>query len=156
MSLVSRLALLVVVALAPLWAVQQYNEWQLRALREADVRDQALHLARETAAEIERTVEGIKELLVTLAALPIVRDEEPAACTAFFAKLRRDFADYLVIGAADRTGRAFCNSTRSDRAPDVSDRDYFKRVMATGAFSLKLISWTWAGADPCDTFITSV
>ncbi|MBV8170243.1 MAG: cache domain-containing protein, partial [Alphaproteobacteria bacterium] len=136
MSLVSRLALLVVVALAPLWAVQQYNEWQLRALREADVRDQALHLARETAAEIERTVEGIKELLVTLAALPIVRDEEPAACTAFFAKLRRDFADYLVIGAADRTGRAFCNSTRSDRAPDVSDRDYFKRVMATGAFSV--------------------
>jgi PAS domain S-box-containing protein len=123
-------------ALVPVIGVQLYNEHQLSQLRQAEVHEQALRLARESAAEIERTIEGVKELLFTVAELPVVRDEDGAACSAFFSKLREHYAEYLVIGAADSQGVPYCSSTRPNAVPSVSERDYFQRVMTTGAFSV--------------------
>ncbi len=136
MSLLVRLIFLVALAVLPAIGIQIYNEIAMRGAREAEAREQSLRLARQTAAELERTVEGIRELMVTLAALPVVHGKDGDACTAFFSDLRRHYADYLVIGAVDEKGIAFCNSTRPDRRPDVSDREYFRRVMATGAFAV--------------------
>jgi len=136
MSLLVRLIFLVALAVLPAIGIQAYNEVELRGAREDEAREQALRLARQTAAELERTVEGIRELMVTLAALPVVHAKDGPACTAFFSDLRQHYADYLVIGAVDANGVAFCNSTRPDRTPDVSDRDYYRRVMATGAFAV--------------------
>src|SRR5262249_46297860 len=92
--------LLIVIASLPAIAIVGYNEVALRHVREAEVRDQALRIARETAAELERTVEGIRGVLVTLAELPVIRDRDGAACNAYLARLGQNYPEYLVISAA--------------------------------------------------------
>ncbi len=136
LSLLVRLLLLILIASLPAIAIVGYNEVELRHAREAEVRDQALRLAHETAAELERTVEGVRGLLVTLAELPVVRDRDGAACTAFLSRLRRNYPDYLVISVADARGIVYCNSSDLTRVPDVSDRINFQRAVATGSFAV--------------------
>ena len=92
MSLLVRLLLLIGIASLPAIAIVGYNEVELRHAREAEVRDQTLRIARETAAELERTIEGIRGLLVTLAELPVIRDQDSAACNAFLQDPERSVA----------------------------------------------------------------
>ncbi|MBV8169284.1 MAG: PAS domain-containing protein, partial [Alphaproteobacteria bacterium] len=136
MSLLMRLLLLIGIASLPAVAIVTYNEIELRHAREAEVRDQALRLARETAAEIERTIEGVRNVLVTLAELPVMRDPAAAGeCTDFLSRLRSSYSDYLILNAADAQGTVYCNSVRAARTPNVADRTNFRGAMA-GAFTV--------------------
>jgi PAS domain S-box-containing protein len=131
-SLLVRLLLLIGIASLPAIAIVVYNEVELRNAREAEVRDQALRLARETATELERTIEDVRTLLVTFAELPVIRDA--AGCTAFMSRLRPNYPEYLTINVADPGGRIYCNSLGVGRVADVSDREHFRRTVATDGF----------------------
>ena len=54
MGLTLRLILLAIMAAAPAVAIQIWNEYDLRRVRMADVREQVLRLARSETAEYER------------------------------------------------------------------------------------------------------
>jgi PAS domain S-box-containing protein len=133
-SLLVRLLLLIGIASLPAIAIVAYNEVELRHAREAEVRDQALRLAQETATELERTIDGVRTLLVTFAELPMIRDAD--GCTAFLSRLRPNYPEYLSINIADAGGRIYCNSLGVGRTADVSDREHFQRAVTTGAFSI--------------------
>ncbi|MBI3515283.1 MAG: PAS domain-containing protein [Proteobacteria bacterium] len=131
-----RLLLLIGIASLPAIAIVAYNEIELRHAREAEVRDQALRIARETAAELERTVEGVRGLLVTLAELPVIREQDGAACIAYLGRLRHNYPEYLVISVATAAGDVYCNSSNAARTPNVSDRYSFRQALATGGFAI--------------------
>ena len=59
MTLLSRLLVLVAVALLPAIGIQAYNEFDLRRTRQIEVQGHALNLAELAAAEQRQTVQGI-------------------------------------------------------------------------------------------------
>ncbi|MFO1061181.1 MAG: hypothetical protein U1E53_29960 [Dongiaceae bacterium] len=103
MTLAQRLFMLVAIALLPAIVIQGYNELDLRRSREAEVRGLALDQARLAASELDRILEGVRSLLVTVAAVPAVRALDTPACNAFLAALQPQ-VPYL-LGRGARPGR---------------------------------------------------
>jgi len=62
-TILSRLFLLVAVALLPAIAIQAFNEFDLRRARQVEVQNHALSLARLAAAEQQQIVQGIRQVL---------------------------------------------------------------------------------------------
>ena len=91
MSLLSRLFLLVAVALLPAIAIQIYNEIDLRHARQAEVSDQALSLATLAAAEQQQMVQGIRQVLIAMSELPSIKARNSDACNAYLAAIRQRF-----------------------------------------------------------------
>ena len=76
MTLLSRLLVLVAVALLPAIGIQAYNEYELRHTRQIEVQNQALNLAELTAAEQRQTVQGIHQALIALSELPAIKAKD--------------------------------------------------------------------------------
>ena len=114
MSLAQRLFLLVAVALLPAILLQAYNEVERRDARQAEVRDLALRQAEQANSEIGQIVEGVRNVLITVAEEPAVRALDTPACVAFISTLRPRLPQLVSISALDLDGRARC---RQDAPP---------------------------------------
>ena len=86
-SLRTRLLLLVLLAVIPALGLTLYTNLEERQLRKALVQEHAMRLSRLVSADHERLIEDARQLLVSLARLPAVRDRNRAACNALFADL---------------------------------------------------------------------
>jgi hypothetical protein len=82
-ALLSRLFMLVAVALLPAIAIQSYNEFELRRSRQLEVQEQALGLAKLAAAQQQQIVEGIRQVLIALSELPAIKAKAAEACSAY-------------------------------------------------------------------------
>ena len=136
MSILSRLFILVAIAVLPALAMQAYAQFDLRREREREIRENALRLATFAAGQVDRIIEGGAGLLAALARLPAVRSRDSAACSAYFAELKQSHPQYRVIGATDIQGRAFCASTDIPPGFSLSDRPYWRQAIQTGGFTV--------------------
>ena len=136
MNLLSRLFVLVAVALLPAIAMQGYNELDLRSARRIEVQNQALSMAKLAAAEQQQIVQGVRQVLVTLSELPAIKARDNEACNAYLAALQPRFPAFITLLVTDAKGRSFCE-THSDHGPiNIADRPYFASLLKTGAFTV--------------------
>lgn len=136
MNLLSRLFVLVAVALLPAIAIQAYNEFELRAARQVELQNQALSLAKLAAAEQQQIVQGIHQVLVALSELPAIKARDSNACNAYLATMKQRFPGFLTFLVADLNGRTFCDSNTEHRVVDISARAYFNNTLKTQAFTV--------------------
>jgi signal transduction histidine kinase len=127
---------LIVLSIIPALAVQTYNEVELRRSREAEVRGDALRLAKFASGELDRILENGRSLLVGLANLQAIRNHDPAACAPYVAALNKAFPQYLVIGAIDLAGQPFCASAPIPAGATMADRAHFKRAIEADEFTV--------------------
>lgn len=133
MSFLSRLLLLVLVAvLAPVLLLgyhqlQQRDEHRAEALRFASLRAEAV------AAELNQILLGIRQMLVAIAHAPVIRRFDAAAC-GYLADLR-ELDEQLLFSMLDARGRVVCGGEERGEI-DASDRLYFKLAKETGDFSV--------------------
>ena len=130
----TRLFVVVFLAVLPALAIQIYNETQLKQSREAEVRQDALRLAKFASGEIDRIIDNGRALAVAIANSPAVRNKDAAACADYAAALAKIFPQYLAIGAIDRDGRVFCSSRLITPGTSAADRWYFQEAIRTGKF----------------------
>jgi signal transduction histidine kinase len=128
-SLTQRLFILVVIAILPAIIIQGFNEYELRKAREADIRQQVIQITKQFGEEIGELREGARQLLLALAQLAPVRSKESDVCSAHFAALKSQYANYGLLAAADTEGRIFCSSSPTSYS-SVADQPFFKRAMA--------------------------
>ena len=128
-SLTLRLIILVLIAVCPAIAIQAYNEYELRKAREADIRQQVVQITKQFGEEIGELREGARQLLLALAQLTPVKLQDTAACNELFATLESQYANYVLLAAADSDGRIFCSS-RPLAYSSVADRPFFTRAIA--------------------------
>jgi signal transduction histidine kinase len=128
-SLTQRLFILVVIAVLPAIIIQGYNEYELRKAREADIRQQVIQITKQFGEEIGELREGARQLLLALAQLAPVRSLESDTCSAHFAALKSQYANYSLLAAADTEGRIFCSSAPTAYS-SVADQPFFRRAMA--------------------------
>lgn len=128
-GLTGRLILLVTIAVLPALVIQAVNEYYLRLARADDIRKQVVQTTDQFGEEIGELREGARQLLLTLAQLDTVKLRQSESCSLLFAKLKAQYSNYAVLGAADSQGRVFCTSG-DDSAEVVADRAFFRRAMA--------------------------
>lgn len=110
-SLRSRLLLLVLLAVIPAFLLTVYTNWNERRLAAGTAREEALRLARLAAADQDQLVEGVHQLLMTLARLPQVHGENTALCQTLFADLLRQHRRYTNIGVVNASGETLCSGS---------------------------------------------
>jgi signal transduction histidine kinase/ActR/RegA family two-component response regulator len=136
MPLLSRLFLLVAVALLPAIAIQTYNEIDLRRARQVEVQDQALGLARLAAAEQQQIVQGIRQVLIALSELPAIKEKDTQACDAYLSTIKQRYPAFLTFAAADMAGEFFCDTNSIHKPLTAAGRAYFAKALKTGAFTV--------------------
>src|SRR5262245_15182551 len=129
-SLRTRLLLLVLLAVIPALGLTLYTSLEERQLRKAQVQEQAMRLSRIVSADHERLIEDTRQLVVTLAHLPAVRDRNPAACNALFADLLTQQSSYANLAVTDANGNVFCSAIPVAGRFYVVHRPYFRLAVA--------------------------
>jgi signal transduction histidine kinase/HAMP domain-containing protein len=135
-SILSRLFVLVAVAILPVIAIQAYNELALRRSREVEVQNQALSLARLSAAEQQQIVQGIRQVLIAMSELPSIKTRDSQACDAYLAALQQRFPAFITFLVTDLEGGSFCDTNSDHRLISIATRAYFANILKTGAFTV--------------------
>ena len=136
MTLLSRLLVLVAVALLPAIGIQAYNEFELRRTRQIEVQSQALNLAELAAAEQRQTVQGIHQALIALSELPAIKAKNVDGCNAYLAKIKQRYPGFISFLVVDINGSSFCNATDYHRPSTAAGRPYLADVLRTGKFTI--------------------
>jgi signal transduction histidine kinase len=135
-TLLSRLFVLVAVALLPAIAIQAYNEFDVRRARQDEVENQALSLAKLAAAEQLQIVQGIRQVLIAMSELPWIKGKDSQACNTYLAAMQQRFPAFITFLVTDMDGRSFCDTNSDHRPITVAARSYFANTLKTGAFTV--------------------
>ncbi len=136
MSLLSRLCVLLVVALLPVTAIQIYDEFELHRLRQIEIRNQALSLAKLAGAEQQQIVQGIREVLIAMSEFPSIKAKDGEACNAYLLAIRQRFPAFITFIVTDLNGVSFCDTNSDHRPINIDKRKYFATALKTGAFTV--------------------
>jgi two-component sensor histidine kinase len=134
-------------ALAPVVAMLVYNEFALRAQRNEEVRANAAQAAREASSEVERIIEGVRAMLVSVSAMPAVRHLDAASCSESLKSVAENVPNVRTIFVLDPKGSPICGSQPIKAGTTFADRDYFKGVIVSrqtvvGTYTMSRISDT--------------
>ena len=97
--------------------------------------EDAKGLVRLAALDYERLVESSRHLLRTLAQLSDIRTHNANACHNLLVNLKTGYPHYANLGAIRPDGRIFCSAEPMPKSVNVTDRDYFRRAVATRGFA---------------------
>ena len=136
MTLLSRLLVLVAVALLPAIGIQAYNEFDLRRTRQIEVQSQALNLAELAAAEQRQTVQGIHQALIALSELPAIKAKDAKGCNAYLAEIKQRYPGFISFIVVDINGSSFCDATDDHKPSTAAGRPYLADVLRTGKFTI--------------------
>ena len=132
--LLTRLLLVMSVAMLPALGFQIYTEHEARRVRAQLVRDEALSLLRLVGGEQYRIIEAAEQVLNTVAGTPAVQDNDIERCRRLLANLVERSPRYNNAIIAGPDGRVPCASNQSDLLLDIADRPYFRAAMRTEDF----------------------
>jgi PAS domain S-box-containing protein len=135
-SLRARLVFVVLIAIIPSLVLIYYNARRQRDTAVAQVEEDVARLARLTAAECSRVVEGARQLLISVAELPDVQGGDPGRCAASLEKLVGKYHFYSNLGVAAVDGRVLCSAVPPKEPVSVADRGWFKDAVRTRDFAV--------------------
>jgi signal transduction histidine kinase/HAMP domain-containing protein len=135
-SLQVRFLLLILLAVLPGLSLTCYIGFEQRQQALANAKEEALQLARLTAANQQQLIETDHQLLGTVAQLPEVLGHDWAACQARLADLLHQYPRYanLTVVAAD--GETLCSALPFTPPVSVIHRSWFQRVTRSHAFAV--------------------
>jgi len=136
MSILARLILLVLLALAPVSAVQVWNQLDLRRERTAEIHDTALQLLGLLVGEQQRLVEGVRQMLSLLAETDAARDLDPAACGTLLERTRQRLPGYLTVNLAAADGTILCSTAAELSGRNIADRAHVRDALESGGFTV--------------------
>jgi len=135
-TLLSRVLLVVAIALLPGLALQIYTERQDRGTRKHLMEDQVLRSLRLVTDATQRIVDGSALVLDAIGAAPGVQDRDPAACRRLMGNIVATAPRYVFAAFLAPDGHSLCGSGAIDPGIAARDRPYFRRALQTGAFAV--------------------
>ncbi len=135
-SLRFRAVSLVLLCLFPLLGLLIFSYVQERNRAIAEVKLDAVALARNLAQLQANLVDDSHQLLATLAQIPQVQNRDVAGCEAIFAKLQKTNDRYSTFLAATPDGNVFASVPPVESPLNVKDRQYFHSAVETGKFTV--------------------
>ncbi|HLZ65055.1 MAG TPA: cache domain-containing protein, partial [Aliidongia sp.] len=136
MSLLTRLFLLVVLAVLPAIGIQAYNEYELRASERTEIHRHALSLTRFAAAETDRIVGGVRNLLVALTNDATIVGGDPATCKLSLSRLVAQYPEISSLAVFDPAGKPLCADRALPEGLTIGETPYFQSALRSGAFAV--------------------
>jgi PAS domain S-box-containing protein len=131
-----RLNLLVLLAVLPAFALTWYTGWEDRQRQRAGVADDTVAFARIVANDQDRVIDGTRQILSDLAAIPEVRAGNPERSRTYFALLMKLYRGYTSFSVVDPGGAVLVSLPPADRPISFSTRVWFEQALATRSFAL--------------------
>ena len=136
LSLRKLLVLLVLMAAVPLMVVELISNERDQEGQIERARDSMDALAEVIAGSNARTVEGVGQFLIAVAAAPVVAGEDREGCARYLRRLLSLEPSYLNIGLIGLDGRLGCEATGKGHNVDLGDRDFFTRALSSGQLTV--------------------
>ena len=138
MSLRTRLLILVIVAMLVPAVLVGVRFSQNRA---SEINTALVNLSatsNDISNDLDEKIQGTAQLHYGLARARDLDTRDRAACSAFLAAVREEYAQFTGILTIDPDGSLFCDSLQSNRSLDLRDREYFRQAKAaTGIVTLQ-------------------
>ncbi len=129
-SIRTQLFILVVLASVPSLAIILYSGFENEAHSRYDAEQLIMQQVNTMAENHVRTMTATRQLLMTLAQLPVVTTGSPAERSTLLRNLLHQNPLFLNILIADTSGTVIASAV-AHRPVSVADRDYFRQVLAT-------------------------
>ncbi|MBI3575152.1 MAG: diguanylate cyclase, partial [Gammaproteobacteria bacterium] len=136
LSLRVRMLLLVLLAVVPALGLILYSGLDARYQEGARAQEQALQLVQHISHDQEQAIKETRQLLITLAQLPAVRERDAEACSRILGGISRLHVRYANLGAIRPDGSVFCSAVRVSASPNARDSGWFQQVLRTRNFSV--------------------
>ncbi|MGE3650336.1 MAG: PAS domain S-box protein [Reyranellaceae bacterium] len=98
----------------------------------AEARRSLVAFARYAISDLEDKIEGTVQFTYGLARARELDTRDRAACSAFLGTALASHSQYTGILTIDPDGRLFCDSLRTGRELDLTDRGYFRKARVPG------------------------
>ena len=132
MTLRARLLLLILLAVAPTIAIGAYNQAEVRAARQAEIRQEAVRLMRLVAAEQERIDEGTRQLLVGFSESEEIHSRDWARCSEAAKLVLARVEGYANIGIATTGGDLLCSGLTPPVNKDMRRPTFLQKMTSSG------------------------
>ena len=136
LSLRVRMLLLVLLAVVPALGLVLYSGLEARHQEGARAQEQVLQLVQRISYDREQAIKETRQLLITLAQLPAVRERDAEACSRILRGISRLHVRYANLGAIRPDGSVFCSALPSTARPNARDSSWFQQVLRTRDFSV--------------------
>ncbi|OGT98992.1 MAG: hypothetical protein A2079_02240 [Geobacteraceae bacterium GWC2_48_7] len=130
-----QLLLITLMIAAPAIAIIMFNGMQQRERAVSEAYSLTRLIAEKVESEQKETASNIEQLLVTLAQLPDVRQQNKSNVQPLLQQLKALNPEYVNILVADLTGKVWAAVTMPPPPSMVSDRRYFTNSVANGRIS---------------------
>ncbi len=130
----ARLMVLVLLAAVPALLLTFYTGLERMWAEAEQGKDEALRLARATAAWHESLVDATEHFLTSIAEVPAIRDGRAAACASAVRRVIGAQSVYTTIRVFDADGELVCSSVPAEPAWNAAGRSYFERARKTRLF----------------------
>lgn len=131
-----RLLLLIILTSIPILLFTIIGAVEERNVATEQIQAKTLQLTQLTVSNQEQWIEGARQLLISLAHLPAVRNRDSAACNKFFAELHKNYPLYANQVAATPDGDLFCSAVPLKQAVNSADLAWFKRAVSSRGFAI--------------------
>lgn len=136
LSLRVRMLLLVSLAVVPALGLILYSGVEARYQEGMRAQEQALQLVQRISYDQEQAVKETRQLLITLAQLPAVRERDAETCSRILGGISRLHVRYANLGAIRSDGSVFCSALPATVRPNARDSSWFQQALRTRNFSV--------------------
>ncbi|MDI1270147.1 MAG: PAS domain-containing protein [Polaromonas sp.] len=130
------LVTVVIAALSPVFALVIHISIQSQDASLLHAKNDLLAATRLAALGADRSVEAARLLLSAITSAPSVKSGDLERCAEYFANLDGKLTSYVNAGIIDLDGKVSCQLAKGARPSNLTDRDYFQQVLATGKFAI--------------------
>jgi diguanylate cyclase (GGDEF)-like protein/PAS domain S-box-containing protein len=138
-SLRVRLLASMVVAGLPVLGLVLYTGLEHRQQAMEQAQAHILRVASVISRDQQQAIEVGRQLLITLAQLPAVRERDSAACGAIFSTSLQPHRRYTNLGAVAPDGRVFCSAVSVDGLTsrfNASSSEWFQEALGKRVFAV--------------------
>jgi PAS domain S-box-containing protein len=81
-------------------------------------------------------IEGTRQMLMMLAEMPVIRQQNSAQCHQFLSDILKQNSAYANLAVLDTQGSMICTGLPYSSSANVRDRSYFQRALKTREFTV--------------------
>jgi PAS domain S-box-containing protein len=155
-SIHESLTLIVLLAVLPAIAINVYTGFERKQHAGHDVHERALNLTNSLTAMQLSIINEAKVLLMTLEHMPEVKTLDRQNCNQRFSDLLQEHQELSDIFLTDKDGVAVAAGLPALLGVNLSDRQYFRDVVASQSFSMGIYAIGRASGLPVLTFALPV
>ncbi len=135
-SMISRLWLVMAVALLPTIVLLSYGGWHKYQDAREDIRKSAVFYVRELADYQQLHIVATRKYLQSLAAFDELQTPSSPVCGELLERQLSLNTTHVNLGVPLASGDLLCNGFKLERPVNVADRRYFRQTIDQGVFSV--------------------